>query len=78
MRLESARGLKAQLLKEVVEPLAVANRLGGRSAVPFAVGARPFDTLPRIPPLRRARSHQSQGDTGLPFVFSVPASCKAR
>ena len=65
MRLESAQGLKQQLLKEVVEPFVTwANRLGGRKtsgpptlatpsiaaeAVAFGVGARPFDMLPKIP-----------------------------
>ena len=47
MRLESARGLKQQLLEKIVQPfLASASRLSTGDAM--AVGARPFDTLPRI------------------------------
>ena len=47
MRLESAQGLKQQLLKRIVEPFLVrVSRLPARE--PIAVGARPFDTLPEI------------------------------
>src|SRR5688572_9122138 len=47
MRLESAQGLKLELLKRIVEPfLARARRLPARDAM--AVGARPFETLPQI------------------------------
>ena len=66
MRLESAQGLKQQLLKEVVEPFVVwASRLRGKTAstavsgasagslsgrpIAFGVGARPLDTVPKIP-----------------------------
>ena len=66
MRLESAQGLKQQLLKEVVEPLVIwasrfrgirtsartsAATAGGLAGGPieFGVGARPLDTLPKIP-----------------------------
>lgn len=65
MRLESARGLKLQLLRDQVEPFsAMASRLrtsgasavtaaareasGEESATVFGIGARPFDTLPRL------------------------------
>jgi len=48
MRLESAQGLKLELLKRIVEPFLV--RVSRRTtASSLAVGARPFDTLPRIP-----------------------------
>jgi hypothetical protein len=73
MRLESARGLKAQLLKEVVEPLAVANRLVGRGAVPFAVGARPLDTLPRIPRSLALGITRSQGEYKLAVRIQRPS-----
>ena len=47
MRLESAQGLKQELLKRIVQPFLVrASRLSTRDAM--AVGARPFDTLPLI------------------------------
>jgi hypothetical protein len=50
MRLESARGLKQQLLKDVVEPFVTwASRLRGGGATSFGVSARPLDTLPSIP-----------------------------
>jgi len=62
MRLESAQGLKQQLLKEVVEPFVIlASRLRGRGKpaakawglarepIAFGVSARPLDTVPKIP-----------------------------
>lgn len=50
MRLESARGLKEQLLKEVVEPFVTwASRLRGGAPTTLGVSARPLDTLPSIP-----------------------------
>ena len=73
MRLESARGLKAQLLKDVVEPLALANRLGGRGAVPFAIGARPLDTLPRIPRSIALGLTRSQGEYKLAVRVQRPS-----
>ena len=73
MRLESARGLKAQLLKDVVEPLALANRLGGRGAVPFAIGARPLDTLPRIPRSIALGVTRSQGEYKLAVRVQRPS-----
>lgn len=71
MRLDSARELKAQLLKEVVEPLAVANRLG-RGVVPFAVGARPLDTLPRIPRSLALGVTRSQGEYKIAIRIQRP------
>jgi hypothetical protein len=50
MRLESARGLKEELLKDVVEPFVnFARRLRGRGPVPLGVGARSLETVPKIP-----------------------------
>ena len=47
MRLESAQGLKQELLKSIVEPFLLrARRLSTRDAM--AVGARPFETLPQL------------------------------
>jgi hypothetical protein len=47
MRLESAQGLKQQLLKRIVEPFLIrVSRLPARD--PMAVGAQPFDALPEI------------------------------
>lgn len=65
MRLESAQGLKQQLLRDLIEPFAaMTSRLrqagasavtaaaeratGDRESTVFGVGARPFDTLPRL------------------------------
>ena len=73
MRLESARGLKAQLLKEVVEPLAAgASRLGGGDVIPFAVGARPLDTLPRIPRSLALGITRSEGEYKLAVRIQRP------
>ncbi len=65
MRLESAQGLKLQLLRDLIEPFAaLTSRLrntgaaavtaaaerttGDRESTGFGVGARPFETLPRL------------------------------
>ena len=97
MRVESAQGLKQQLLREVVEPFVDASVRRSRRAQPaspvpdgaeksgmvvppvtFAVGARPFETLPKIPRSIALGVAPSRANTGSPSASSVPACSKAR
>jgi hypothetical protein len=85
MRLESAQALKRQLLEEVVEPFSAhasrprttagagASAAAVRSDIVFGVGARPFDTLPRIHRSLALGVAQHQGEYWLALRIQRPS-----